>query len=90
MLAPTKAAANVSAERNTWRGIRELVRIQFQARLVTVDANEKPYKCQVENCDADFTRSDLLKRYLIASIAPTNLQARRNQTSAADAARIQS
>jgi uncharacterized Zn-finger protein len=28
-----------------------------------VDANDKPYKCPEEGCEADFTRSDLLKRY---------------------------
>jgi hypothetical protein len=35
---------------------------------LTEDANDKPYKCPDENCEADFTRSDLLKRYVVYQV----------------------
>jgi hypothetical protein len=43
-----------------------------------IDANKKPYKCQVENCGVDFNRSDVLKKYLELGVALANHKARQN------------
>ena len=56
-----------------------------------LDANDKPYKCREEGCDADFTRSDLLKRYSYSPcFRANNDQACRNQASSPHAPRVQS